>query len=569
MTRQLRSHRLSALLASCLLVLAACGGGGGGGAPTAAPDPGPVVIAPPAPAPAPGPAPAPPPAPSLPTVDISPVAVTHTSSPLPDGWQHGAFMQVFVRSYQDSNGDGIGDLQGLIQRLDYLQDLGIKGLWLMPVTASQDADHGYAVTDYRNVETAYGRLADLDALIAAAHARGIGVVMDYVMNHSAALHPLFVNARAAGTNAYRDWYVWQASMPGGWNIYGGNPWRSSATGAYFAPFWDQMPDFNLANAAVVEFHENNLRFWLNRGIDGFRFDAVGNLFENGPAAWENQPANYTLMARLRRLMDGYSRRLLVCEAPADPRGFGAACGSAFAFDLRSQIVNAARGDATAIASLVAYFRNATPAMAPFASNHDSFAGDRLWNQLGGNLAQMKLAAAAYLLLPGTPFIYYGEEIGMASAASLGGDPRLRTPMSWAADTTRAGFTTATPYRALSANVGTNNVAAQATDGNSLLQHYKALIAVRNARPSVARGSYDASFAIGPIAGYQRVLGSERTLVVINFANGPTGSFAIDRLPARATLRQVLPAGGALTPVDGAGNARLDLPAQSVRVYAVE
>jgi alpha-amylase len=548
-------------LFSAAALVAGCGGGGSSPAPAPST---PVASTPPAGSP---------PDPSsvviFPPLDTGPVTVARTASPLPDGWQHGAFMQIFVRSYQDSNGDGIGDLQGLIQRLDHLQDLGVRGLWLMPVTTSQDGDHGYAVRNYRGIETAYGSLADLDALVAAAHARGIGVVIDYVMNHSAALHPLFVNSRAGPANPYRDWYVWQPSIPGGWSIYGGNPWRSSYTGAYFAPFWDQMPDFNLANPAVVEFHEHNLRFWLNRGIDGFRFDAVGNLVENGPAAWENQPANYTLMARLRRLMDGYERRLLVCEAPADPRGFAAACGSAFAFDLRGQVINAARGDATAVASLVNYFRSAPAGMAPFASNHDSFAGDRVWNQLGGNLGQMKLAAAAYLLLPGTPFVYYGEEIGMARAASLGGDPGLRTPMSWTGDTTRAGFTTASPYRALSSNVATNNVAAQAADPNSLLNHYKALIAVRNARPSVARGSYEASFSIGPIASYQRVLGGERTLIVINFANSPSGSFAHDRLPPGATLRQLLPAGGALTPVDQAGVARLDLPAQTVRVYAVE
>lgn len=154
-----------------------------------------------------------PPAVILPTVDASAVAVGTSALPLPEGWQTGAFMQVFVRSYQDSDGDGIGDLKGLISRLDYLQDLGIRGLWLMPVHPSQDRDHGYAVKEYRNVESQYGSLADLDALVTAAAARGIGVILDYVVNHSAADHPAFINARAAKDNAYRNWYLWQDTAP--------------------------------------------------------------------------------------------------------------------------------------------------------------------------------------------------------------------------------------------------------------------------------------------------------------------------------------------------------------------
>ncbi|HNW61762.1 MAG TPA: alpha-amylase family glycosyl hydrolase, partial [Piscinibacter sp.] len=227
----------------------------------------------------------------LPTVDKSPVVAADPGSTLPADWRQGVFAEIFVRGYKDSNGDGIGDLRGLTQSLDHLQNLGVTGLWLMPITRSQDGDHGYAVADYRSIEPAYGSLADLDELLAQAHARGIGVIVDYVMNHSAAQHPAFVNANSSGSNAYRNWYLFQASQPQGWSVYGGNPWRSGNGGYYYAPFWDQMPDFNLKNAEVVDFHHDNLRFWLNRGIDGFRFDAVGNLVENGAGAWLNQPEN--------------------------------------------------------------------------------------------------------------------------------------------------------------------------------------------------------------------------------------------------------------------------------------
>jgi hypothetical protein len=164
---------------SLIAGLAACGGGGDAGTP-------------------------PPPPPPPPPVDVSHVAAVDPGSPLPDGWQHGAFMEIFVRSYQGSDGDGQGDLKGLTRRLDYLRDLGIKGVWLMPVTASEDHDHGYAVTDYRAIEPDYGTTADLDAFIAQAHARGIGVVVDYVMNHSAAKNPIFENSAIGATNPYRD-----------------------------------------------------------------------------------------------------------------------------------------------------------------------------------------------------------------------------------------------------------------------------------------------------------------------------------------------------------------------------
>lgn len=226
---KLSSHLCGALL---LALLAACGGGGGGQAAAAAPA---LPV---------GPA-------NLPPVDVSPVAATNTGSALPAGWQNGAFMQIFVRSYQDSDGDGIGDLRGLIQRLDYLKDLGVAGLWLLPVTQSQDHDHGYAVADYRQIEPRYGSLADFDELLRQAHARGIGVIIDHVINHSAAEHPLFVNARSGASNAYRDWYVWQGLKPSGWQIYGADPWRGSSGNYYFAPFWDQMPDLNLQNPLVV------------------------------------------------------------------------------------------------------------------------------------------------------------------------------------------------------------------------------------------------------------------------------------------------------------------------------
>jgi alpha-amylase len=147
----------------------------------------------------------------------------------------------------------------------------------MPVTASQDHDHGYAVSDYRNIEPDFGTLADFDELIKEAHACGIGVIMDYVINHSAATNPLFISSKSSTAGTFRDWYVWQTSKPSGWRIYGKNPWHSASTGYYFASFSNRMPEFDLRNARVITYHRDNLRFWLNRGVDGFRFIAVANL----------------------------------------------------------------------------------------------------------------------------------------------------------------------------------------------------------------------------------------------------------------------------------------------------
>jgi glycosidase len=523
--------RLAPVLA--LLVASGCGGGGDSGPP--------------------------------PPVDTTPVAAADPGSSLPAHWQHGAFAQIYVRAYQDSNGDGIGDLRGLTSRLDYLRDLGVTGVWLMPVTRSQDRDHGYAVADYRAIEPDYGSLADYDELLREAHARGIGVIVDYVINHSAFQHPAFLNSRSGTGNAFRGWYIWQSSPPSGWSIYGGNPWHSDAGGHYFAAFWDQMPEWNLKNSAVVSWHHDNLRFWLNRGTDGFRFDAVGNLVENGPAAWERQPENYVLMNGVRQLVASYAQRYIVCEVPADPQGFAVpnACGSAFGFDFNGHVINAAKNNAASIQAVAGYFNAAQPGIATFLSNHDSFAGQRLWDQLGGNVAQYKLAAATYLLQPGTPFIYYGEEIGMAGAGALGGDPKLRTPMSWSA--TAAGFTSGTPFRPLSANVASNNVAAQSGDPDSILAFYKAMIGLRNTWPSIARGSYQNAVASGSMLSFQRRLGGEAVVTVINYGSG-TANVALAGLPPNTLLDAVYPAGAGTLSADALGAATAAIPAQSIRVY---
>jgi alpha-amylase len=528
-------------------------------------------------------------------VDTRPVPATERGSTLDPHWHHGAFMEIFVRAWKDSDGDGIGDLRGLTSTLDYLKDLGIRGIWLMPVTKNADGDHGYATTDFRDIAPEYGQLADFDELLREAHKRGIGVIMDYVINHAAAEHPMFVAARQGPGAPYRDWFLWSEDAPQGWDIWGKNPWYHLATepwkwkgevkdmppaapGAkefYFGTFGPHMPDFNFGLPAVLEYHLGSLRFWLNRGLDGYRLDAVPHLVENNAKDWNDQPQSRAITKQLQDEIKAYRHRYVVCEATAEPQQYGepAVCGGAFAFGHVHQYIEAARGKVEAVQKVVDYYLKARPTMATFLSNHDIFAGRRLWDQLEGNEPQIRLAAAAYLLQPGTPFVYYGEEIGQAGVPGLPGDLPLRSPMSWTADATTAGFTTGKPFRPVAPNVATHNVAAALKDPRSLHRFYKTLIGLRNAHPSIARGSYERPFAQGLVAGWQRKLdeGGERehSLVLINYGADP-GAARIEGLPAGARLVSALPAGGATaTKANAQGEAQLLLAPRSVRVLLVE
>ena len=505
-----------------------------------------------------------------PGVDISPVRQVAQASPLPAGWEHGAFMEVFVRSYQDSNGDGIGDLRGLTQRLDYLQALGIKGLWLMPVNASSDHDHGYHVTDYRAIDPDYGTLADFDELVRQAHARGIGIVIDYVINHSSKQNPLFVHSASSKTDPWRDWYVWEDAKPVGWSIFDHDPWTMTPNGAYFAQFAENIPDFNLRNPAVVAYHLDSLRFWLNHGVDGFRIDAVGHLFENGPDGWSMQPENYPFLAQVRKALDIDHPHVMVCESPGDPIGFAAptACGSSFAFGHSDALVQAGLGDAKAIRDVAGYFTKAPDTMATMVSNHDSFAGKRLWDAMGGNPARVRVAAAAYLLQPGTPYVYYGEELGMSAAATESADGQLRGPVSW---TPAGGFSTGAPYRPASTNLATNNAEAERADPDSMLAFYTAMLRLRNTHSSIALGAYVAPRVDGSTMSFQRVDALEHTVVVINYGE-VAGSASVAGLPANARLQRLYPfppaAPADTRTVSAQGTASVPAAPLSVQVFLV-
>jgi len=456
--------------------------------------------------------------------DVGPVAVEIHDSGLPADWAHHAvFMEIYVRGWQDSNGDGVGDLAGVTQRLDYLKSLGVGAIWLMPIYPSADHDHGYAVTNYRNIAPEYGTLEDFDRLIRAAHQRGIAVILDYVINHSADTHPLFEDARAHADSPWRNWYVWSQDKPQGWTTYGGDPWHTAPSGYYYGAFSYQMPDFNFRNPDVLAFHLNNLKFWMNRGVDGFRFDAVGALVENGPEAWENQPENHQIMASVQTLLSTYGNRYMVAEAPAAPVEFSStsSAGSAFAFGLQEQIIKSIQFGRVQ-AGLVDYLqKNPVSRMGTFLSNHDSFAGARLYQQFDGDEASYKAAAATLLTLPGIPFIYYGEEIGQSFSEPVQfEDQRLRGPMSWNAD--GSGFSTARPFRPLATNAASQNVAAETDRPDSLLNTYRTLIGMRNHSSALSDGaftlmSHDDDAALV----FTRSDAQQQVWVAINYASAAT------------------------------------------------
>lgn len=503
--------------------------------------------------------------------DIGPVAIEKKDSPLPENWHRkGVFMEIYVRGYQDSGKDGKGDLKGLISRLDYLKDLGISGIWLMPITESQDHDHGYAVKNYRNIEPHYGNLEDFDMLIAEAHKRGIGVIMDYVINHSANAHPLFDNTLEGPKAKYRNWYVFSDEKPEGWNTFSGDPWHPWQHGYYYAAFVDSLPDFNLKNPDVIDFHMNNLKFWLNRGIDGFRFDAVGVLVENDSIGWENQPENHKIMHNVRKLLDEYGNKFMVCEAPTDAVGFSApdSCGSAFAFGLQKHIIKTVKFGRVSDEMTSYLEKNPVGRMSTILSNHDAFAGVRLFNQFNGNEKEYKMAVATLLTLPGRPFLYYGEEIGISNTPEQNyEDQEIRPPMSWN-NSKSAGFSESRRlFRPNAENWETHNVEVESKDPNSFLNYYKGLIALRTNNPTLSEGDYvRVPFKDQSVLAFMRSLNGKRSLVILNYSEKPVkGSLKLAKATTASAIYPQATATGKITKNQFKFNAE----PLSVQVFNIE
>ncbi|MFN2167931.1 MAG: alpha-amylase family glycosyl hydrolase, partial [Anaerolineae bacterium] len=433
---------------------------------------------------------------ATPAADAStsgPIPATGTPTPSEEPitetwWNDTVFYEVFVRSFYDSDGDGIGDLNGLIEKLDYLNDgdpataadLGVTGIWLMPV-AQSPSYHGYDTVDYTTIEQDYGTNADFQRLVEEAHRRGIRVIVDLVLNHTSTEHPWFVEAASDPASERRDWYVWSEKDDGSLGNYGGPVWHPWGDSYYFGFFWEGMPDLNYRNPAVTEEMERVARFWLEEmGADGFRLDAVRHLIEEGQQ-YDGTPATHQWLAGFDDFLDSVDPEALTVgevwdeTAKVAPYVRNDEVDLAFEFNLAQAIIqslNAGKpaGTSEDLAQLLAAYPSGQ--LATFLTNHDQ---DRLMNQLSLDEEKVRVASTLLLTLPGVPFVYYGEEIGMRGSKP---DEYIRTPMLWSADA-NAGFTTGQPWIRVNPGFQKANVASQSADPGSLLSHYRRLIHLRN------------------------------------------------------------------------------------------
>jgi alpha-amylase len=502
-------------------------------------------------------------------------------------WARGAvFYEVFVRSFADSDGDGVGDLRGLTAKLDYLKGLGVDALWLMPVFESPSY-HGYDTTDYEKIQPAYGTSEDFDRFLAEAHRRGIRVILDFVMNHTSSKHPWFVDSASSFGSPHRDWYVWRTDDPGWKQPWGDGPtWHPNPNGNnpvanyYYGIFWSGMPDLNFSTPAVRQEMERLAAYWLGRGVDGFRLDATRHLFANGPGELQNdQPETHDYLREFAgTVRQAKPQAVLVGENQTGTPQIAAYYGStavvkggdelpmSFNFPLAAAIVKAVHdGDSSGIAAKLQEMAELYPAGiidTPFLTNHDQ---QRVATQLGDDPARLRTAAAILLTLPGTPFLYYGEEVGLQNGPGTQ-DEFKRTPMPWEGSA-GGGFTTGQPWYDFAPGKETANVAAEAADPGSLLSHYRRLIQLRHASAALKKGDLklltpgDRS---APVLAFLRQSGKDRVLVVHNLTAGE-----VQAGPYKIPGKRLDPLfGPAAKPARGADGWTVTLPAGASGVWRV-
>jgi alpha-amylase len=465
-------------------------------------------------------------------------------------WSDAVFYEIFVRSFYDSDGDGIGDINGLIEKLDYLNDgdpnttddLGITGLWLMPI-AQSPSYHGYDVVDYYQVDDEYGTNEDFLRLMEEAHARGIHVIVDLVLNHTSSQHPWFQEALDPASER-RDWYVWSDERPAGAG------WHESAIGTYYGYFWDQMPDLNYENPAVTEAMQDVIRFWLeDMGVDGFRLDAIKHLIEDGRII-ENTPATHAWLQEFYTFYKGINPSALTVGEVWSTTDIVAEYVSgkvdvAFEFELANAILESSVGGRKASVERKQQLVVDTyppGQFATFLANHDqNRARSRLLND-----EQAKLAATLQLTFPGVPFVYYGEEIGMQGAKP---DENIRRPMQWGPG---GGFTTGEPWHPYYEDYQERHVAGQSKAPDSLLNHYRALIHLRNAHEALRVGDWLlVETDQRSVYAFLRFSDEEIILVLVNLGRNPMDEYSL-------TL-QAGPLSEGLHPVLLMGEAESNMP----------
>ena len=476
-------------------------------------------------------------------------------------WQNGVVYQIYPRSFADSNGDGVGDLNGIRQRLDHLVELGVDAIWLSPIFPSPQVDFGYDVSDYRAIDPLFGSLEDFDNLLAEAHQRGIRIILDLVLNHTSSQHPWFLESRRSRDNPKRDWYLWRDAKPNGrppnnWaSVFGGGGWCwvDERRQYYFHMFYPQQPDLNWRNPQVRSEMLSLFNYWCDRGVDGFRLDVFNaymkhaDLLDNPPRlglrVWDrqrhvydvDQPEMLPVLEDIRRILDAYPDRYAVGETFM---GGGDLVGEyirpgrlhgEFDFTLLRAPWNAARFMQAILRWEHLNGSECWPTQV--LNNHDNPRSATRY-RCGGRDERLKLAAGILLTLRGTPFLYYGEEIGMRDLSitraevqdPIGkrywpfhrGRDGCRSPMQWDASQ-NAGFSSSQPWLRVHPDFPSRNLEVQRADPNSLYHFYRQLIALRRQLPALRRGMFQpVTYSPRRLLAYLRQTSDETLLVVVNF-----------------------------------------------------
>ena len=478
-------------------------------------------------------------------------------------WKRAVIYQIYPRSFQDSNGDGVGDLEGIRQRLDYLVWLGIDAIWISPIFPSPMADFGYDVADYCGINPIFGRLEDIDRLVDDAHRRGLKVILDFVPNHTSEQHPWFAESRSSRSSAKRDWYIWRdpaedGGPPNNWiSNFGGSAWEwdEATQQYYYHAFLKEQPDLNWRNPAVREAMFDALRFWLRRGVDGFRVDVIWHLMKD--AAFRDNPPNvayqegqaeinrylqihstdqpevHDVVAAMRRVLEEFPERVLIGEIYLPIERLVTYYGrdlSGAHLPFNFQLIHSA-WNARDIAALIGEYEDALPSGGwPnwVLGNHDQ---RRIAARVGA--AQARVAAMLLLTLRGTPTLYYGDEIGIGRVTipgdavqdpwernepglGLGRDPQ-RTPMQWDASP-NAGFSSASPWLPLTVDFAEKNVAALGEDPTSILALYRRLTALRREHQALNIGHIGDVDAQADVLTYRRRHSSRTFMVALNLGS---------------------------------------------------
>ncbi|WP_320051644.1 alpha-amylase family glycosyl hydrolase [uncultured Acetobacteroides sp.] len=495
-----------------------------------------------------------------------------------DGQNRGdVFYEIFVRSFADGNGDGIGDFKGITEKLAYLHSLGISGIWLTPMNPSPSY-HGYDVTDYKATNPQFGTMADFEALLAEAKRQNIKVIIDFVINHTSSQHPWFVDAKSSPTSAHRSWYLFaptgsiQEWISSGKvptvSTYNASEWHSNGDGySYYNAFWDQMPDLNLANPDVVNAINDAAKFWLDKGVDGFRLDAVKHAWQDPKAA-----DGYAFWKSFANTMKAYKPSVYLVgevldDAPVVAPYFGSlpALFNFKAYWKLTEFLNTTtyakwypKDFQDILNSYNGY--SSTYTNATKLSNHDE---DRVLSTLGSVMGRAKVAAAVLLTMPGQPYIYYGEEIGM-KGLKASGDENVREPFLWMLGTDTYRTTWRTPT--FSTNATVTPLAQQQGDATSIYAMYKKFLELRNTYPALASGT----LAYGDIDSqpdnelvyYLRQKDGEKLLVMHNFGS-------TSKTVSLATIVKALNLSGIKAPVAQQGGAKVTLSGSTYTVTLPE